>query len=57
MNRLVLIVISAALWLASGCTASDRDYVRNHIVQVDTRPKLPKSVPVAHATSSLPDHQ
>ena len=57
MHRLLLVVVSCVVWLASGCTANDRDYVRNHIVEVDSKPKLPKSVPLASATDLPQDHQ
>ena len=35
MRKFILIAILGLVWLASGCTASDREYVRNHIVLLE----------------------
>jgi len=35
MRKLILIAMFGLVWLASGCTASDREYVRNHIVLLE----------------------
>ena len=35
MRKFILIAISGLVLLASGCTASDREYVRNHIVLLE----------------------
>jgi hypothetical protein len=35
MRRLALILITTLVWLSSGCTSSDRDYVRNNIALLE----------------------
>ena len=50
MRKLLLIAISGLVWLASGCTASDREYVRNHIVLLEQQNSQNQP------QSSLPSH-
>lgn len=44
MRRLAFTCSFLLVWLSMGCTSSDRDYVRNHIVLVD-HDKAPRSAP------------
>jgi hypothetical protein len=50
MRKLLLIAISGLVWLGSGCTASDREYVRNHIVLLEQQNSQNQP------QSSLPSH-
>jgi hypothetical protein len=42
MRRFAFTFSCLLVWLSMGCTSSDRDYVRNHIVLVD-HDKAPRS--------------
>lgn len=46
MRRLALILTSMLVWLSTGCTSSDREYVRNHIVLLEN-PKQAPQLPVS----------
>ena len=47
MRKFILIAILGLVWLASGCTASDREYVRNHIVLLEKH-DASRAAPVTH---------
>ncbi|MGZ8939633.1 MAG: hypothetical protein ACXW32_10525 [Limisphaerales bacterium] len=55
IKRILTASVLCAVWLGSGCTSSDRDYMRNHIVQLDSRPphrNHPADIPLAPISSS-----
>lgn len=37
MRRFAFILAGMLVWLSTGCTSSDRDYIRNHIVLLESQ--------------------
>ena len=54
-RRILITAIGFTVWLGMGCTASDREYVRNHIVHVET-PQPHPATSISPDFSSLPAH-
>jgi len=40
LRRVIIVVFSAAISFGVGCTSSDREYMRNHVVQLPSKTPL-----------------